>query len=212
MFPENLSNLQRIADERNFDLEQVECFRRYVELIEIWNRRTNLVSARDERRLVSRHIRDSLVFLQAPVWSQACRVMDLGSGAGFPGIPLKIVEPTLRLILVESKRLKALFLRRVVHELNLGETRVLSERAEAIEPGMQVVDVVVARAVAPLIKLWLWSAPFRHQDTVLLTLKGEEWEDEAKALRQRAAVVVQSFPQMIDSVPRVLLVVRPADG
>ena len=209
MLPENLQGLERLAQELRLSDEQVDRFSLYIELIETWNQRTNLVSAGDIGRLVSRHIRDSLVFRQAPVWRAGARV--IGSGGGFPGVPLKVMDSSIDLVMVESKRFKALFLQQVVETLSLQRTAVLDTRAEAVPRGKYEVDIVVARAVAPLVKLWKWSAPFRHARAVLLTVKGKEWQNEAKILQKRVPVDVQEISVIVDSVSRSLLIVKPAN-
>jgi len=99
-----------LAYDVNLRAPQWEEISRYVELIENWNQRTNLVSRQDIGRIVSRHVRESLWFIRPEVLGDALRVLDLGSGAGFPGVPMKISEPRLQLTLLDSRQMKALFL------------------------------------------------------------------------------------------------------
>ena len=212
MFAENAIALQQLVIEFSLTPEQERQLTLYIELLENYNRHTNLVSAQDARRLVSRHIRDSLAFRQAPIWRAGCRLLDLGAGAGFPGIPLKIFEPSMVLLLAESKQRKALFLQQAIDCLRLENAVVLNERAEKVPPGRYSVDLVAARAVAPLIDLWQWSGPFRQPHTLLLALKGEGGHEEARLLQKKTAVDIQFFPLVIDSVPRLLFMVKSMSG
>ena len=124
-------------------------FSKYLGLITRWNRVHSLTALRTDQAIAEGLLADSLLFLEA-VPRDAVRLMDLGSGAGIPGIPLKIVRPELELVLVEARRKKASFLATVVRELGLPQTRVVGDRAEQLldlEPGMSGwFDVVVARA------------------------------------------------------------------
>jgi len=156
--------------------ESVSKFRTYLDLLLSWNRRVNLFSKRDESRLVSQHILPSLapliVLPQGPL-----RVVDIGSGAGFPGIPLKIVRPELVLALVESKRKRALFLRKVVEELALKEVQVIWARAEEVATDTahrDIYDWALARAVADLPTLLGYAFPLLREEGGLIAYKTSE--------------------------------------
>ncbi len=115
----------------------------YLELILKWNARTNLTAIREPEEIVRRHFGESL-FAGLHV-GQCATLLDFGSGAGFPGIPVALVRPDVRVTLAESQGKKAAFLREVVRELRL-ETEVWAGRVEEMEPGRQF-DVVAMRAV-----------------------------------------------------------------
>lgn len=119
----------------------------YLDLLVKWNRKINLTSEKTPSEILHRHIFDSLQY--ARVIAPTETVMDIGSGAGFPGIPLKIVYPHINLTLVESQRKRCSFLEAVVSNLALQETRVINERAEQISP-VPVVGVVILRAVSDI--------------------------------------------------------------
>jgi len=115
----------------------------YLDLLLKWNARTNLTSIRDPEEIVRRHFGESL-FLATQL--PACRtLLDLGSGAGFPGLPIQLALPELRVMLAESQNKKASFLREVVRTLGL-PTEVWADRVENL-PAVRVFDVVALRAV-----------------------------------------------------------------
>ena len=124
----------------------------HLELLRKWNARTNLTSVRAEEDIVTRHVGESLfaarVVLGAPskpvVGLGGTDLIDVGSGAGFPGLPMKIYDPALRLILVESQNKKATFLKEVVRALELHDVQVFSGRAEELG---RTADLVTVRAV-----------------------------------------------------------------
>jgi len=121
-------------------------FSTHLDLLLKWNARMNLTSVRDPEQLMVRHFGESL-FAAAQVQANcphATSLVDLGSGAGFPGIPIKIALPKVKLTLVESQQKKATFLREVVRALKMPGAQVLNSRAETLE---LTADVVSLRAV-----------------------------------------------------------------
>jgi len=159
------------------------CFR-YADLIRDWNTRINLVSRCDAPRILSRHVFDSLCLVFAVRIEGGRRVLDLGSGAGFPGIPMALVREDLNLLLVESKRKKAFFLRKAVDELSLVNSAVCGERIETLAGSPPAVDLVVSRAVADLTTLIRWAQPlFQGRPGRLLAVKGPEAEEEIVRVR-----------------------------
>jgi len=112
-------------------------------------------------------------------------ILDLGTGAGFPGIPLKIARPDLQLVLLDSKRMRTLFLRDVVNELNLPKTKILCARVELLPEQKEYQDTfhfVLARAVAKLKQLWAWSRPLLISSGQLVTFKGGKISQEISEL------------------------------
>ena len=119
----------------------------YLDLLVKWNGKINLTSEKTPSEILHRHIFDSLQY--ARVISPNENIMDIGSGAGFPGVPLKIVYPSLALTLVESQRKRCSFLEAVVFNLALQNSRVVNERSEKISPKPRV-GVVILRAVSDI--------------------------------------------------------------
>src|SRR3990172_802333 len=174
-------------------------FSRYVNLVEDYSNRINLISGGDLPRIVSKHIYESLQFLCVASLSNPAAVLDLGSGAGFPGIPIKIMNPETPVTLVDSKRKKCLFLSEVVEELHLAGVDVVCDRVENLSSRGYYVryDFVVARGVADLSRLWQWSQPLLKQGGKVITLKGGDLEEEMGAFQKHFAdvPVIGIFPE-----------------
>jgi len=157
--------------------EQLAAFERYkAELIE-WNSRFNLTAIRDEGGIEIKHFLDSLTCILAFDPSNPPRsLIDIGTGAGFPGIPLKIIYPHLRLTLVESIQKKAGFCQHIVEAIDLRQVTVLAERAEEVgqDPKhRESYDVATARAVAPMPTLVEYLLPLVHIVGMVIMQKGE---------------------------------------
>ncbi len=147
-------NIFEILDDPRLDLspdstlEQIKSdLSSYLELLVKWNKRINLTSEKTALEIIQRHIFDSLQYAKALLPND--RIIDIGSGAGFPGIPLKIIYPNLNTTLVESQRKRCSFLDAVVCKLNLKKIMVINDRAEKISPNF-IVDVVLLRAVSDI--------------------------------------------------------------
>ena len=125
---------------------QLDAIEAYLDLLLRWNAKLNLTAIRDPEEVVTRHFGESLFAARQlfPAGDPHATAIDVGSGAGFPGLPLKLWSPSLNLTLIESNQRKATFLREVVRTLNLGSVSVLSERAERISLRA---DLVTFRAV-----------------------------------------------------------------
>jgi 16S rRNA (guanine527-N7)-methyltransferase len=134
-----------------------------------WSSRINLTAIRDPQEMVSGHILDSLAVrphIKGP------RVIDIGTGAGFPGLPLAIVEPAIEFVLLDSNGKKVSFVRHVIGELGLGNAVAIKARAEDYAPGNRF-DTVIARALASVPRLVELSAHLVGEDGQLLALKGK---------------------------------------
>lgn len=169
----------------------------YLRLFQQWSERTNLVSRRDRDQWVRRHVFPSLALLEVVGFPSACRIADVGSGAGFPGLPLALCRPDCQFFLIEPRRWRALFLQEVREELGLRHVEVIVARAETPEVRERLgrrCHFVVARAVADLVRLWGWSSPLLLKGGELLAYKGlADAEAEAERLRVRAADLDVAF-------------------
>ncbi len=129
----------------------VALLRTHFELLVRWNRKTNLTAIRDPEQILRRHFAESL-FLTNVVRLGAGLLYDIGSGAGFPGLPLKAAHPELKLVLVESSHKKAAFLKEVIRTAGLRGVRVEAARAEelAARAGAELADWVTMRAIGQI--------------------------------------------------------------
>ena len=160
----------------------------YVALVERWNRRMNLTAIRDPKTFVQLHIGESLRCAQL-LPGEVTTVMDFGSGAGLPGIPIQVARPELIVTLAESQNKKAAFLREAIRELGLVQTNVYAGRVEDMPAGQQF-DLVTLRAVDKMglalraaylrIKIRGWMAVLtsqRETSTLQSSLPAMEWSE-----------------------------------
>jgi len=151
----------------------------YLALLDRWNRAYNLTAIRDPREMVAKHVLDSLAM--QPFVRDLGTLADLGTGAGFPGIPLALALPDLRVTLVESNGKKARFLREAVRTLHLDNARVAESRIEALdEPAAY--DAITARALATLPLILQLGGHLLRPGGQLLAMKGARPDDEIAAL------------------------------
>lgn len=139
-----------------------------------------LIGPRESDRLWDRHVLNSVA--PAELLPEGATVADVGSGAGLPGIPLALLRPDLRVVLVEPLLRRATFLEQAVEELGLGD-RVEVVRSRAEDHNGRY-DVVLSRALAPLPRLISWCDPLRQPDGVIVALKGRTAPDELAAARR----------------------------
>jgi len=155
---------------------QLDLCRIYERQLQKWAARVRLVSRRDRARIRQRHLLDCMA--AAPhLPGPANPLLDLGSGAGLPGIPLKIVRPDLQVVLLEPARMKVLFLRSVLEELGLAGLEVVRDRAEilASHPSWRGrFRLVTCRAVGPLPAVWALALPLLHPEGTLVAFKGPD--------------------------------------
>jgi len=172
--------------------QAVKLFTGYYQELLAWNQRVNLISRKDEDQIVSRHFLESIGFLKACDFPSQARVLDLGSGAGFPGIPMALIRPDLSMILVESTKKKAEFLRHIVKKLDLNNIQVINKRMENMANEIHPVDAIVARSVASLSKLFKWSHTcLKSSQGRLVTIKGEQYQKELHILLKQIRSDIQ---------------------
>jgi 16S rRNA (guanine527-N7)-methyltransferase len=160
-------------------LEQRHYLIQFINLLVRWNQSYNLTAVRDPMEMVTRHLLDSLAvtpyLLSSPV-------LDLGTGPGLPGIPLAIIQPASRFVLLDSNGKKIRFVRQAAMELGLtARVEVIQARMESYRP-REKFATIVSRAVAELEALWQASAPLLTTPGRLLIMKGRRPEAELTAL------------------------------
>jgi 16S rRNA (guanine527-N7)-methyltransferase len=166
----------------DLSLKSQKKFKLYLDELLSWNKRINLISRKKEKpEDVYRHFLDSLLIYKAVGIPESAKVLDLGSGAGFPAIPVKIVREDLNVTMVESIRKKILFLKKVIELLELKDTTVFQGRTEKLQSRSELAesfDFVTAKAFGKL-KQTIYSAyPFLKQNGILVAYKGSSYRSE----------------------------------
>jgi 16S rRNA (guanine527-N7)-methyltransferase len=158
-----------------FTEAQIRAFLVYLDELKKWNRAYNLTGLQSDAEIVIKHFLDSLLFLKVlPV--DVRTVADIGSGAGFPGIPMKIMQPGLEMVLVESSQKKTLFLQHMQRTLRLERIEVVNKRIEDVQ-GM-LVDVAVTRALFRIQEFISKAERILQENGMLILSKGPKVEDE----------------------------------
>jgi 16S rRNA (guanine527-N7)-methyltransferase len=140
--------------------QQIIYIQQYMKLLLVWNEKLNLTAIRDPLEILYRHFCESM-FAAVAVPVENGRLADVGSGAGFPGIPLKILRPGLETMLVESNMKKATFLAEVLRNIELPNTRVVVSRYEELGEEVMPLDYVCSRAVGEFLPFLAWAASER---------------------------------------------------
>jgi len=204
------------------DEVQLDLLRRFADELERWNQHTNLTAVRDRDEIYRRHFLDSLSL--AAFWDEPPgSLVDLGTGGGFPGLPLKILRPAISLTLVDSVGKKTAFLEHVSRRLGLEGVRVLTARAEELgrqRAERERYDLVTARAVAELRVLVEYGLPLLRVGGRMLAPKGAGAFEEAAAAAnaiellggELAAVEPLSLPGLDARAVVVIDKVAPTDA
>ncbi|MDI6892378.1 MAG: 16S rRNA (guanine(527)-N(7))-methyltransferase RsmG [Actinomycetota bacterium] len=176
----------------NLNDEHMRAFGIYLGGVKEWNRRANLTGLTEDKEIVTKHFLDSLSCLASGKLEGHKRMVDIGTGAGLPGIPLKIVEPGMEITLLDSSRKKAEFLSFIVEELGLSRVRVVCSRVEDFarrEDTKESFDVALARAVSPLAVLMEYALPLLRIEGWFVAQKSKRLEKELAAARTAASLL-----------------------
>ena len=169
--------------------EQIQQFMAYKDCLLEWNEKMNLTAITEEKEIIQKHFVDCISIATASMPKENASVIDVGTGAGFPGVPLKIVFPSLKVTLLDSLQKRISFLEEVVNRLQLQGVNCIHSRAE--DGGQNVLyreqfDYCMSRAVASLPVLLEYCLPFVKEGGYFISMKGpgvqEELKDSQKAL------------------------------
>ncbi|MCM0647024.1 16S rRNA (guanine(527)-N(7))-methyltransferase RsmG [Clostridium swellfunianum] len=168
----------------SFDEQKYNQFIRYKDMVKEWNEKINLTAITEDEEIIKKHFIDSIKALKSTELKNAKKIIDVGTGAGFPGIPLKIVIPELEVVLLDSLNKRVNFLNEVINSLGLKNITAVHGRAEdfAANPSYrEKFDAAVSRAVANLAVLSEFCIPFVKVNGYFIALKGPAVEEEIKA-------------------------------
>jgi len=161
--------------------QQVIYIQQYIKILRHWNEKLNLTAIRDPLEILYRHFCESM-FAAVAVPVENGRLADIGSGPGFPGIPLKILRPELEIALVESNIKKGTFLAEVIRELGLANARVLINRYEELGEELAPMDFVCSRALGEFGTFLEWAASDRvAASRVILWVGGRDLDEIRKS-------------------------------
>lgn len=171
---------------------QVQQFCRFEELLLETNKVMNLTAITEPGEVAVKHMADSLSCYDEKYFPEGASLLDLGTGAGFPGVPLAIFRPDLTVTFFDSLQKRLNFLRDVCLETGLGQVAFLHGRAEEMahqEAYRERFDLVTSRAVARLSILCEWALPYVRKDGLFIALKGAQYEEELKEASKALSIL-----------------------
>ena len=177
-FEEEMSKKSKILGVR-FSVEQIEQFYKYMNLLIEWDEKMNLTAITEPKEIILKHFIDSITILK--YIDDNSKLVDVGTGAGFPGVPLSIMNPTLKITLVDSLNKRLIFLQEVVKELNLKNIEIVHARAEEFGQNKnyrEKFDIATSRAVANLSVLLEYCIPFIKKGGSFISYKSVASDDE----------------------------------
>jgi 16S rRNA (guanine527-N7)-methyltransferase len=176
--------IRRALSEFQLDVsdQQIIYIQQYMKLLLAWNEKINLTAIRDPLEVLYRHFCESM-YAAVAVPVENGRLADVGSGPGFPGIPLKIMRPGLQAVLIESNMKKATFLAEVLRNIELPDTRVLVSRYEELGEEIVPLDFVCSRAVGEFEPFLVWAASERvAAKQVILWIGGRDLDQARRGM------------------------------
>lgn len=170
----------------NLNEEQIKKFCRYLELLVQWNQKINLTSLKTPQEIIIKHFLDSISCIKVInkyIDAEGVSVIDVGAGAGFPGIPIKIICPSVRLSLLEARKKKTIFLKKITEEMNFQQVKILNGRAETFgkcADHRERYDIAISRAVAHLNTLSEYCLPLVRVGGLFVAQKGRSYKKETE--------------------------------
>lgn len=181
LFQKGLSALGGTATE-----EQLLQFKKYSDMLKEWNSKINLTAITDDDGIAVKHFLDSILPLYCADFASGAKLADIGTGAGFPGLPIKIMRPDIEVTLIDSLQKRINFLNEVCSQLGLSNIRCIHGRAEELGKDnayRESYDIIVSRAVANLKVLCEYCLPFVKINGIFIALKSENSDEELNSAR-----------------------------
>ena len=215
----NIDTLIEGLPELNISLEpkEIDEFRLYKDLLKEWNEKINITAIKEDSEIDIKHFLDSLTIFNTDKIKDNIKIIDIGTGGGFPGIPIKIKNKTTQVVLLDSLNKRIKFLNEVIDKLNLKDIRAIHGRAEEFgrdKEYREQFDIAVSRAVAPLNILLEYSLPFVKKGGYFISMKGpqiyDEIEDAKKALKILGGEIEEKFEVKLpfSDITHVLVVIK----
>jgi len=193
--------------------EQTNAFMTYLSELKKWNKTYNLTGLKEDKDIIIKHFFDSLLYLKTLPESEI-RVADVGSGAGFPGLPIKIIRPEIEMYLIEPSRKKAAFLKHIIRQLGLRKAEVIEKRIEEIRANQELaelVDVAVTRALFSIEDFMKKASHIVKEGGTLILNKGPKVDEELKKLQDvKYEILPINLP--FSDIKRFLIIVYVYQG
>lgn len=202
-----------------FSVEQMDKFYKYMNLLIEWNEKMNLTAIIEPNEIILKHFIDSITILKDI--KDGSTVVDVGTGAGFPGIPLSIMNPTLKITLVDSLNKRLIFLQEVINELDLKNVELVHARAEEFgrnKKYREKFDVATSRAVANLATLSEYLLPLVKINGKAISMKAgnasQEIEDAKKAIKTLGGNInnIEEFNLPQSDIGRTIIIIDKIKG
>lgn len=200
---DDLNVLINGLDEFNLELDQgqIEKFKIYKDLLIEWNKKINITSIEDEKEIDIKHFLDSISVVKTGLIKDGNKIIDIGTGGGFPGLPIKIVNDTVEVVLLDSLNKRIKFLNEVINTLKLKKATTIHGRAEDFgknEKYREQFDIAVSRAVASLNILCEYSLPFVKVGGYFIAMKGKDVEEEIKESKKAINLLGGKLDKKLD--------------
>ena len=206
--------------------EQIEIFFSYLELLIKWNQKINLTSLESPREIIINHFLDALtcvkiINLYYNHNIDQIKLIDVGTGAGLPGIPIKIALPSIKLFLLDSRKKKVIFLKNLVEQLDLEKVEIYEDRAEVLgkcQEYREKYDIAISRAVAALNTLSEYCLPLVKVGGLFIAQKGKSYQKEldkglkAVQLLKGKLIKVEEVQIPYISQVRYLIIIKKNDS
>lgn len=195
--------MKTAASDVNMSLneEQYEKFIKYMHLVQEWNKKVNLTAITEDEEFIKKHFIDCIKAFKSEKLKEAKTLIDVGTGAGFPGIPIAIMKEDVNVTLLDSLNKRINFLNLVVSELNLKNVTTIHSRAEdgaRIKELRERFDVATSRAVANMTVLSEFCLPYVKLGGYFIALKGPAIEDELKECKNALGVLGGKLEEVIE--------------
>jgi len=193
-------------------IDQSNAFITYLSELKKWNKAYNLTGLNKDEDIIIKHFFDSLLYLKAIPHGEI-KVADVGSGAGFPGIPIKIIRPEIEMYLIEPSRKKSAFLKHIIRQLGLKRIEVIERRIEEVKVNQEfssLVDVAVTRALFSIKDFLKKASHIVRQDGTLILNKGPKVQEEIKMLGNIIKYDILTLGLPFSDIKRYIVVVNPS--
>jgi 16S rRNA (guanine527-N7)-methyltransferase len=191
------------------ETDRLNAFMTYLTELKKWNKAYNLTGLKKDNDIIIKHFLDSLLYLKI-IPGGEIKVADVGSGAGFPGIPIKIIRPEIDMYLIESSGKKSAFLKHIIRELQLKKIEVIEKRIEETKVNQQIpvsVDVAVTRALFTVKDFIKKASHIVKQGGMLILNKGPKVKEELKIIKDiKYKILTVSLP--LGDIKRYIVIVN----